>query len=60
MQQIQAGSADLSLDVTAPPLPVVRQLQQAKDPNIDASLGAALKLVHDGFRRDPRPPIWQA
>ena len=36
-QQIQAGSADLSLDVTAPPLPVVRQLTQAKDPTLRVS-----------------------
>jgi peptide/nickel transport system substrate-binding protein len=36
-QQIQAGSADLSLDVTAPPLPVIRQLTQTKDPTLRVS-----------------------
>jgi peptide/nickel transport system substrate-binding protein len=36
-QQIQAGSADLSLDVTAPPLPTVRQLTQTKDPTLRVS-----------------------
>ncbi|MDQ1674465.1 MAG: hypothetical protein QOC98_3027 [Frankiaceae bacterium] len=36
-QQIQAGSADLSLDVTAPPLPTVRQLAQANDPTLRVS-----------------------
>lgn len=37
MQQIQAGSADLSLDVTAPPLPVVQQLRVANDPTLRTS-----------------------
>jgi peptide/nickel transport system substrate-binding protein len=36
-QQIQAGTADISLDVTAPPLPVVRQLSQTKDPTLRVS-----------------------
>jgi peptide/nickel transport system substrate-binding protein len=36
-QQIQAGTADLSLDVTAPPLPLVRQLEQANDPTLRVS-----------------------
>lgn len=36
-QQIQAGSADLSLDVTAPGLPIVRQLTQANDPTLRVS-----------------------
>jgi peptide/nickel transport system substrate-binding protein len=36
-QQIQAGTADLSLDVTAPPLPVIAQLARTNDPTLRVS-----------------------
>lgn len=36
-EQIQAGTADLSLDVTAPPLPVVQKLKITNDPTLRLS-----------------------
>jgi len=33
-QQIQAGTADFSLDVTAPPLPLVQRLKATNDPTL--------------------------